>query len=589
MIAGIQDNKRIRCWSIDTGDECQLVPTVFTFLKWFEPLPDGKRLIVFDKGIHVLDLGSGTIVNSYQKEVEGYTSALSSDGRAIASDLSFSAIGVWDVDSLRLTQVSEGHEGEILAISFSPDNKMVATVDHAGAFRGVRHGTIRIWDTVSGRLLRKWGSGGVGRGSYSTAAFLPEGNKVVAQSFANRSLCLLDSATNAAPRVVNNRVNDHLSLFFASFSGRRIVDGTSHFALKVWDIEHRNLQRTIDVPCYLIGVSLLRLSPCGHYVSVPIGATSVGIWDVDTGNKLFVCSHNALLHSIAFSPSGRSVAISCADGTIHIWEMLTGKKRAVFHVPKGRHSVLAFSNGGAFLAVGGKDQQLSVIDLHDHTHHVVFRGHTDSITAIAFSSDNKRIASGSQDTTVLLWDLESSWLQCRKTPVAVSTDELKLQWKRLASADGMDAFQAIQALSIAMNSIGFFDEMLRPIDIPEAVIKNRIQGLDSDVYNARELASRELAKYEGVAIGPLRRFLLETTSLDAKRRAQDLITRYENREYPPSVIQFLRGMEVLEAIRTPDSRKLLHKLAQGSPSSLVTKTAIDTLSRVEAPAMNEGQ
>jgi WD40 repeat protein len=37
----------------------------------------------------------------------------------------------------------------------------------------------------------------------------------------------------------------------------------------------------------------------------------------------------------------------------------------------------------------------------------MLRGHSDSITSIAFSPDSKYLASGSQDKTVKLWSVES--------------------------------------------------------------------------------------------------------------------------------------------------------------------------------------
>src|SRR5262249_7167583 len=43
----------------------------------------------------------------------------------------------------------------------------------------------------------------------------------------------------------------------------------------------------------------------------------------------------------------------------------------------------------------------------------VLHGHSDFVIAIAFSSDGKTLATGSQDKTVRLWDLASQ--QCRAT------------------------------------------------------------------------------------------------------------------------------------------------------------------------------
>src|SRR5205807_4615864 len=39
-----------------------------------------------------------------------------------------------------------------------------------------------------------------------------------------------------------------------------------------------------------------------------------------------------------------------------------------------------------------------------------FKGHTEAVTALAFSPDGKRIASGGQDNTINLWDLATGRL-----------------------------------------------------------------------------------------------------------------------------------------------------------------------------------
>ncbi|KAG6326910.1 hypothetical protein ID866_12179, partial [Astraeus odoratus] len=40
-------------------------------------------------------------------------------------------------------------------------------------------------------------------------------------------------------------------------------------------------------------------------------------------------------------------------------------------------------------------------------HEMTLRGHTHCVSSVAFSADGKRIASGSEDNTICLWDAET--------------------------------------------------------------------------------------------------------------------------------------------------------------------------------------
>jgi WD40 repeat protein len=42
---------------------------------------------------------------------------------------------------------------------------------------------------------------------------------------------------------------------------------------------------------------------------------------------------------------------------------------------------------------------------------IVFQGHEDSVTSVAFSPDGKTIVSGSKDNTLRLWNLQGNQLQ----------------------------------------------------------------------------------------------------------------------------------------------------------------------------------
>ena len=78
------------------------------------------------------------------------------------------------------------------------------------------------------------------------------------------------------------------------------------------------------------------------------------------------------------------------------WTVLRGHSRAVYAV--------AWSPDGSRLFSGSEDTTLRVWDGDTYGEIVRLRGHTDYVYAIAVSPDGRRLASASTDGTVKLWD-----------------------------------------------------------------------------------------------------------------------------------------------------------------------------------------
>ncbi|HOB54012.1 MAG TPA: NACHT domain-containing protein [Acidobacteriota bacterium] len=68
---------------------------------------------------------------------------------------------------------------------------------------------------------------------------------------------------------------------------------------------------------------------------------------------------------------------------------------------------VAYSPDGRKIASGSRDNTVRIWDAESGAELAILRGHEREVTSVAFSPDGRRIASGSGDNTVRLWDAES--------------------------------------------------------------------------------------------------------------------------------------------------------------------------------------
>ncbi|MET9633691.1 helix-turn-helix domain-containing protein [Lentzea sp. NPDC006480] len=460
LLATAGADKTVRLRRLHDLDKVTVLPHLFqvesvAFNKYGNTIATGG----YDGKVRLWDTETGSL----KATLEGHTDVVAAVAFGPDDVL---ATASWD-NTVRLwqdgreTAVLTGHTGDAVALAFGPDGIMasadadrttilwrgstkIATLD-AGAVNALAFGPdgtlvtggvnrgVRLWD-VRGKPAEIAAVPGH-TGDVLGLAFSPDGRKLV---------------TTSRDRTV--RVENMAALSFSGHTGfayqavyspdgKLVTTATGkETTTMVWEVE--GMVRASVFPGHLGSVNVVAFSPDNRLLATAGDDPRILVWDLgDTSRPPIELPGGAAeIDAMVFDADSRTLHSVGRDLSWKQWDVGSATVKASYPAPEGVRDVLSFSEDG-LLTTTGPDGRISVwrTGFRDRvtlpveaealafgpdgllatagpdltlrlwssggTELASFRGHTESVNAMAFSPDGRTLATAGADMTVRLWDV----------------------------------------------------------------------------------------------------------------------------------------------------------------------------------------
>ena len=292
-------------------------------------------------------------------------------------------VEIWDLETQRVIYTYEPHTGEVRSLTFSSDGETLYTSSGLAS----RSGEVRVWDVSSEKLIKSLEIHG---DTIESISLSPHNTTLVTASMDEYSavidLTRLEDADFSIDTQVSKWLTQHVGRVLCTLyhpDGTYFVTGSEDKTIKVWDPNSLSVLVNLD-------------------------------------------ANDDAVYSLAYSTEEGVIVSGSADNTVRTWRVTqtgsddqsavgqmtgtlvreyNGHQGSVYSVDAGRVLLRSANNRMTMIASGSADTSVVIWSLRSSNRYETFNESTDAVYAVEFSPNGEFVAAGGRDGKVRLYNL----------------------------------------------------------------------------------------------------------------------------------------------------------------------------------------
>lgn len=418
----------INIWDVKTGNLLKEIPnsgipTAIAFSS------NGDKIAFSSRAgtTRLLNLRTDIIENELKEDnSETYVLSIefSPNDKLIYTGNIYGKIKIWDFQKNQTSIKKVQHNSnKFSSIAFSKNLNRIVTSEFLSNFKIA---TVTVWniDSIQHKAI-VWNREDNNKASYIPPFAFSPNKKIIAKIRDDNKIVIQDLDSNEIEKILIGHKSLISSIVFST-DGNKLLSGGSDSLAILWNIPNAkaiqifNTKQPISAVSFYNNDKDILVSSFSDYESV----TQLINLEIGRSEKIFRNNLLSLSHvsgkrlegstPLKVSIDNKYLLVLDINDNAVLYDIQTTFVKKVFNISSLNTISVAFSPDNKTIAFGLRDDpSIKFFNLENGSLEKQLIGHHSPVSSIEFSSDGKKILTGSWEGTVKIWDIENGF--CEKT------------------------------------------------------------------------------------------------------------------------------------------------------------------------------